>query len=240
VYELTRPSLRPGARVLDLGAGQGYFSRLAGEYLRTEVGVDPSTVLSACDLVPEQFRYSGVDCRPIDASGMLPYPDAWFDVVCSLEVIEHVEDQFSFLREAQRVLRPGGTLVLSTPNVLNMNSRWRYLHSGFTQLFDPLPLDHRDVVHTSGHIHPLSLYYLGYGLKAAGFQQVAFHYDHVKRSAVLQMVLFSPLMLLGRLGFRLRMRRKRPKEMQENREFIRAMNSMSTLTSRSVIVAARK
>jgi len=240
VFELALPHLVAGSRVLDLGAGEGYFSRMVGEYLRNEAGVAPSTVLAACDVVPGQFRYDDVRCDPLDHSGRLPYAAGEFDLVCSLEVIEHVEDQFAFLREAYRVLKPGGTFIASTPNVLNMNSRWRYLHSGFAQLFDPLPLGSRDVVHTSGHIHPVSYYYLAYALRAAGFHRVAVQYDHFKRSAVSQLILFGPLMLLGRLGFRIRMGRKRRREMQQNRAFVTEMNSLGMLTSRSVVVVGEK
>lgn len=239
VFELTRPHLAAGARVLDLGAGEGYFSSVVGSYLEKQ-GMDPAAVLSACDAVPEQYRYAAVHCDALSADGRLPYADAIFHLVCSLEVIEHVEDQFHFLREAYRVLRPGGTFVLSTPNVLNMNSRWRMLHSGFAQLFDPLPLDTHDVVHTSGHIHPLSYYYLAFALRRAGFQSVSVHFDRFKRSALVPLVLLGVPLLVGRAGFLLRMRRKRPRELAQNREVVADMNSVAMLTSRSIIVVARK
>lgn len=239
VLELARPFLTSGARVLDLGAGEGYFSAMAGKYL-LEQGLDPARILAACDAVPAQFRYEAVRCDPLGEDGRLPYGNDTFDLVCSLEVIEHVEDQFSFVREAHRVLRPGGTLIASTPNVLNMNSRWRTLHSGFAQLFDPLPLDEHDVVHTSGHIHPVSYYYLAYALRRAGFNSVSAHFDRFKRSALLPLALFGLPMLLGHAGFLLRMRRKRAKELRQNRQTVRAMSSFAMLTSRSIIVVAVK
>lgn len=239
VLALATPYLRSGSRVLDLGAGEGYFSSMVGAHLR-RLDLEPATVLSACDVVPEQFRYDGVRCEPIGSDGRLPWDAETFDLVCSLEVIEHVEDQFGFLREAYRVLKPGGTLIVSTPNVLNMNSRWRTLHSGFAVLFDPLPLSTRDVVHTSGHIHPVSYYYLAFAMRAARFRSVAAHYDRFKRSALFQLVLLSPLLALGRLGFILRMRRKRPQEMRENEDLLAPVNSFGMLTSRSVIAVATK
>jgi SAM-dependent methyltransferase len=239
VLELARPHLSAGARVLDLGAGEGYFSAMAGRYLEDR-GLEPARVLSACDAVPAQYRYEAVRCDPLGEGGRLPYRDDTFDLVCSLEVIEHVEDQFRFLREAHRVLKSGGTLIASTPNVLSMNSRWRTLHSGFAQLFDPLPLDEHDVVHTSGHIHPVSYYYLAYALRRAGFTAVSGHFDRFKRSALLPLALFGLPMLLGHAGFLLRMRRKRPKELRQNRQMVRTMNSLAMLTSRSIIVVALK
>jgi SAM-dependent methyltransferase len=240
VLTLAAPHVVPGARVLDLGAGEGYFSRLLGEMVRARHGCEPGEIIRACDAVPEQFRYDAVTCDAVEEEGRLPYADAGFDLVCSLEVIEHVEDQFGFMREAHRVLKTGGTLLLSTPNVLNMNSRWRYLHSGFAQLFDPLPMDQRDIVHTSGHIHPVSYYYLAYAAHAAGFRQIAVHFDHFKRSAVVQLLVFGPAMLLGRIGFLLRMRRKRARALADNKDVVSAMNSVAMLTARSVILAAKK
>jgi SAM-dependent methyltransferase len=237
VFELARPHLAAGVRVLDLGAGEGYFSSVVGAWLETR-GLEPARILSACDAVPDQYRYEAVPCDPLGAEGRLPYPDGTFDLVCSLEVIEHVEDQFRFLREAYRVLKPGGTFIASTPNVLNMNSRWRMLHSGFAQLFDPLPLDTHDVVHTSGHIHPVSYYYLAYALRRAGFASVSGHFDRFKRSALLPMALFGLPMLLGHAAFLLRMRRKRARELRQNRAAVRTMNSFAMLTSRSIIVVA--
>jgi ubiquinone/menaquinone biosynthesis C-methylase UbiE len=240
LLELTRPWLAPGRRVLDLGAGEGYFAELIGRHVRDALKLEPAAVLSACDAVPAQFRYPDVSCDAVDSSGRLPYGDGTFDVVCSLEVIEHIEDQFGFLREAFRVLKPGGVALVSTPNVLNMNSRWRYLHSGFAQLFNPLQLDSADRVHTSGHIHPVSYYYLAFAMRTAGFEETVVHHDQFKRSAVFQLLLFGLPMLLGRLGFLVRMRRKHRREMDQNRELVATMNSFAMLTSRSVILEGRK
>lgn len=226
--------------MLDVGAGEGYFARVVGEYLAATTGAPPRTALSACDVTPEIFRYQGVSCDRIDEGGRLPYPDASFDVVCSLEVIEHVEDQFAYCRELLRVAKPGGTIVLSTPNVLNMNSRLRILHSGFATLFNPLLLSSVDVVHTSGHIHPVSFYYIAYALRRAGASRIGVTFDRTKRSAVGLLVLFSPLVLLGNLGFRLKLRRKQRQVVRENAEWLGMMRSVGMLTSRSVVVQATK
>jgi len=157
VFSLVLPHLRAGARIVDVGAGEGYFSKMVGDRLQTEKGLAPESVLAACDLFPEFFRYSGIRCDPINPDGSLPYPDASFDVACSLEVIEHIKDQFAFARELHRIVKPGGVAIVSTPNVLNLNSRVRYLHSGFTVLFDPLPLSSDDPRHTAGHINPVHM-----------------------------------------------------------------------------------
>jgi hypothetical protein len=84
VFALVLPHLRAGARIVDVGAGEGYFSKMVGDRVAAELGRAPDSVLSACDLFPEYFRYAGVMCDPINADGTLPYADDSFDVVCSL------------------------------------------------------------------------------------------------------------------------------------------------------------
>jgi SAM-dependent methyltransferase len=235
VLDLVLPLVGAGTRVLDVGAGEGYFSQLLGEHVATRFGVAPADVVHACDVHPEYFRYAKVPCAPIDPSGRLPYDDATFDVVCSLEVIEHVEDQFHFCRELLRVLRPGGTAIVSTPNVLNVNSRWRTLHSGFAVLFDPLPQSEVDVVHTSGHIHPIGWYYLALMLRRAGARTLRLEFDRHKRSAHLLRALLWPVLVLGQLGFRRQLARKKPGVLRENAEILRELNGTGMLTARSVI-----
>ena len=53
----------PARGSLDVGAGEGYFSKMVGDRVQAELGQAPATVLAACDLFPEFFRYSGVAVR---------------------------------------------------------------------------------------------------------------------------------------------------------------------------------
>lgn len=240
VFALVAGLLRRDSRVVDIGAGEGYFSMMVGDEVSRRFGVAPDQVVCACDVFPALFRYPAVRCAQIDDDGRLPYDDAAFDIACSLEVVEHVEDQFRFAREIHRVLRPGGIAIISTPNVLNMNSRLRQLHSGFAVLFDPLLLSSTDPVHTSGHIHPVSYYYLAYQLRRAGFTSVEPQCDRFKTSAMVLLAICGAFVLVGNALFRARLRRKRPQGEAENRSLLAAMNSREMLTSRSVIAVATK
>ncbi|MCB9554160.1 MAG: class I SAM-dependent methyltransferase [Myxococcales bacterium] len=91
-----------GRAALDLGARDGHQTRwLRGRgYTVTSVDVDP------------QFP----ECLAVDANAPLPFPDAAFDLVWSSEVIEHLEDPAASLAELRRVTRPGGDIILTTPN----------------------------------------------------------------------------------------------------------------------------
>jgi SAM-dependent methyltransferase len=238
VFSLVQPHLERGARILDAGAGEGFFSKKMGDYLEAQgKSLDQ---LAACDLFPQAFRYTGIVCEGVSLDGRFPYDDASFDIVCSLEVIEHIEDQFHFTRELYRILKPGGLAIISTPNVLNINSRLRTLRSGFPVLFDPLPLSTNDPVHTSGHINPVSYYYLSYMLSRAGFRTIAPYYDRAKNSARALLALSGWYISLGNWLFNRRLRSKNSLAYRENTDTLKAMNSIAMLTSRSIIAAATK
>ena len=240
VLALVRPMLKPGIRVADIGAGEGFFSQLVGQHLESSLGIQPSKVLSACDIFPEYFRYGAIACDTIAPDGRLPYDDASIDIACSLEVVEHVEDQFAFARELFRILRPGGVAILSTPNILNINSRWRNLHSGFAVLFDPLLLSSADPVHTSGHINPVSYYYLAYQLTRAGFTSTSVDYDRFKTSARFLVALCAPVIWVGNRLFKRRLNARKPDVAVENAPILSAMWSLKMLTSRSIISISHK
>ncbi len=105
-----------GRDVLDVACGEGYGSAaLARAGARSLVGVDVDPV--ACAYARRKY---GIDARPGDAAA-LPFPAAAFDLVVSFETVEHVPEPARFLDECARVLRPGGALVISTPNVAVYN-----------------------------------------------------------------------------------------------------------------------
>ena len=75
----------------------------------------------------------------VDLTAGLPHGDSRFDVVYSLEVIEHVEAHRRFIAEAARVLTVGGRLILTTPNLHRLGSRFRFLLTGLHQTKRELP-----------------------------------------------------------------------------------------------------
>jgi SAM-dependent methyltransferase len=105
-----------GKTVLDCGAGEGYGPALLAERARSVVGLDYSheTVTYADRKYGEAGNLHFVQ----GDAGRLPFADDSFDLVCSFQVLEHLDDAAGFLFETRRVLRPGGELVLTTPNRL--------------------------------------------------------------------------------------------------------------------------
>ncbi|MBD3672077.1 MAG: class I SAM-dependent methyltransferase [Planctomycetaceae bacterium] len=116
-------------KVLDLGAGEGAFSQKLD---------DAGYEVAACDLFPEMFRYSKVECRKADLHEPLPYDDGEFDLVIAVEVMEHLENHLRLFKDISRILKPGGTFMFSTPNIMSLKSRMRFLFSGFFYSHGPL------------------------------------------------------------------------------------------------------
>jgi methionine biosynthesis protein MetW len=109
LYE-TRVS--PGADCLDVGCGDGRTSGLwLREHAASYVGVDVS------EPAVHEARRLGLDARPITDASELPFSDKSFDVVVCIEVLEHLFQPFDAAVEIRRVLRPGGLLIASVPNV---------------------------------------------------------------------------------------------------------------------------
>jgi SAM-dependent methyltransferase/glycosyltransferase involved in cell wall biosynthesis len=137
LHRLTLPHLRRHLpvsrkrppRVLDLGAGSGGMSRLMHA---TGYRVE------ACDLEPSLFQYRAVACLRADLTDRLPYDDSSFDGVVCVEVLEHIDGHERLFQEVERVLKPGGVFLFTTPNVMSIKSRLSFLWTGFEHSFYPL------------------------------------------------------------------------------------------------------
>ncbi len=100
-----------GRVVLEAGSGEGYGANMIAEVAARVIGLDYDA--SAVDHV--RAAYPRVEMIQGNLAE-LPFEDASVDVVVNFQVIEHLWDQAQFLRECLRVLRPGGALLISTPN----------------------------------------------------------------------------------------------------------------------------
>ena len=149
----------PKGHVLDVGSG-GLAKKLAS------IGHQAS----ACDCLPGQdWAHAGtVHYTECDLADGLPYPDASFEYIVCLEVIEHVENPMALCRELRRVLRPGGRLFISTPNILNLRSRVKFLLDGSFLFFNYPPIEwEAKEGRPSVHVCPIRYHELEYYLYKA-------------------------------------------------------------------------
>ncbi len=155
---------RPRGRALDAPSGPG---RLA-EALR-QLGWS----VVAGDLDAPGFRAEQVPFCTLDLEARLPFADGSFDLVHCGDGIEHLENPFALLRELARLLAPDGSLVVATPNYLNVERRLGFLLSG--SLAKPpqrAPRYYAGERHDRGHINPLTLTRLAYMAENAGLELV--------------------------------------------------------------------
>jgi len=117
-----------GTACLDVGCGRANsYAPALGECAGSYVGVDVSPV------AVEAAQAAGLDARLITDAGELPFPDASFDHVVCVEVLEHLFAPHDAVAEMRRVLRPGGRLVASVPNA----AYWRLRANLLVGLWNP-------------------------------------------------------------------------------------------------------
>jgi SAM-dependent methyltransferase len=107
--------------VLDFGCGAGEGTAAMAPHTTSILGVDV-----AADAIEHARAHNpgpNVSYETID--DVVPRPGGSFDVVCSFQVLEHVADPDAYLAEARRLLRPGGVLLLATPDRRTRLLRWQ-------------------------------------------------------------------------------------------------------------------
>lgn len=132
--------LRKNDRVLDLGCANGQHTLRAAPRVRAIVGMDYDERLLAVARADAARR--GVKNATFQTGNVeerLPFPDASFDVILFLDVLEHLRQRDTAMREAHRVLRRGGKLLLAVPN---SETSWKRLQEsvGLSSFSDP---DHK-------------------------------------------------------------------------------------------------
>ena len=176
----------------------------------------------------------------IDLTRGLPYPDESFDLVCLTEVIEHLENHRAAIAELARVLKPGGWLILTTPNIMRLDSRLAFLLSGLHKakrrnmpLDTPLEDAHRY------HNYPITFPLLYYFLRAHGLEIERFGRSRIKAIGYVLYALLYPI-VAANTAFRLIRRERQNQSRELNRGLMRWMLDRRVLMEDNLIIRARK
>ena len=154
--------------------------------------------------------------RGVDLLKGFPYAAESFDIVLLVEVIEHLENHRVAIGEVTRVLKPEGVLILTTPNIMRLNSRLHFFLTGhhktkrrFIPFDTPLSEAHQY------HNYPIDLPIFYYLLKQNGLEIERVGKSRIKTFSWLLFFLFAPLVTIYTFYF-LYLREKDEKQRREN------------------------
>jgi 2-polyprenyl-6-hydroxyphenyl methylase/3-demethylubiquinone-9 3-methyltransferase len=145
-----------GKTVADIGCGGGLLAEELARLGASVIGVDPSA--PSLETARAHARAAGlaIDYRP-GSGEQLPVPDAWADIACCADVLEHVSDVAAVLRETARILKPGGLYLYDT---INRTPLSRLIVIKLSQDWGPTAWAPRDLHHYSQFITPAELHAL--------------------------------------------------------------------------------
>lgn len=183
VIELLRAM--PSGKLLDAPSGEGALGqRLRGDYDLVCVDIDENF-----------FKLKGVPFHRVDLNDTLPFEDETFDYITSVEGIEHLENPFKCIREFARVLKPDGTLILTTPNIMSIKSRTRFFLYSYHDFFRFITLEgeyrHSQTEYEHQHINPMTFQELRYALNKAGLSVSSIHTNRYVKAK--RLGIFYPL-----------------------------------------------
>lgn len=211
-------------KVLDIPSGAGAFTN---RLLQQNIEVHSADIENIMMVENKNFREADMNKR-------LPYEDNTFCAVVCIDGIEHIERPFDFVRECYRVLKPGGHLIISTPNISSIRSRWRWFWTGHHNKckaplneISPTPLH---------HINMISYPEIRYLLHTNKFEISQVATNRVKGISYAYGV-FAPVSYLF-TNFVYGKEEKAPEQKEKNKEILQKSFSKPLLFGETMIVKA--
>lgn len=201
IYERVEKILgpMPRGRLLDIPTGEGALAlRLKNIGFKVICG----------DLYPQIFKLEDVENRKVNLDARLPFEDAEFDQIVCVEGLEHIENPANAMREFARLLKHNGTLIVSVPNIMNIEERLKWLFNGYTSHFKPLsklalediPKEFAGVEEIVLHVNPIGYSEVRYLLEKNGFVIEQVFDDKPKRNSWAYLPLVAAMRLFSRFS----------------------------------------
>ena len=153
-----------GKSVLDIGIGEGFFSRLCLQKKAKTISLD------FADPMIQYHKENNPDFTLVQADAQyLPFKNESFDILLALDVIEHLPSPPDFLNEVNRVLRKGGRLILITPNTGNIIEETLKIPFRVLSKFLPIKMRKKDIDHCT-HMKEFSVQELRLLLRKSNFK----------------------------------------------------------------------
>ncbi|MGQ0828091.1 MAG: class I SAM-dependent methyltransferase [Bacteroidota bacterium] len=184
--------------VVDLPAGNGITSKIIK---------DLGGIPIAYDLFPEYFKMEGIKCERANVLDKIPLENNAVDFVLCQEGIEHFSDQFKALQEFNRILKPNGSLIITTPNYSNLRARLSYFLSESERFNSIMPPNEIDSIWMSnkaitneiyfGHVFLIGIQKLRVLAKLAGFKIKHIQFTRLKTTSLFLLPFAYPFIFLS-------------------------------------------
>lgn len=176
----------------------------------------------------------------VDLRNGLPYEDESFDIVLLVEVLEHISCHDDIIRELSRILKPGGILILTTPNVMRLNSRVHFLLTGYHKTKRRfIPFETQLAEAHKYHNFPIDFPVLYYFAKQNGLNLEALGHSKVKAySRFLLALLWLPVSIYS--WYTLYVREHSGAQTKENLKLLRWLCHPRILTEDNLALRFRK
>ncbi|MCL0061594.1 class I SAM-dependent methyltransferase [Thermodesulfovibrionales bacterium] len=142
-------------RILDIGCGEGHLLRRLKDKFEELYGLDiaPSRLREAEQKVKELYPSDISKFKFVEGNTdeRLPFSDDYFDVITCIAVMEHVYDIFFLVKEAHRILKPGGYIIAEVPNIAYLKYRISFLLGKLPATSSPH--NWKEIGWDGGHIH---------------------------------------------------------------------------------------
>lgn len=181
--------------VIDVPAGTGITSTSL---------LNCGAKVEAFDLFPAFFKENRITCNYCDLTESLPLADNYADYIICQEGIEHFSDQIKVLKEINRVLKPNGILLITTPNYSNIKAKLSYLFAESEYVGKLMPPNELDDVWYSedgsnkiyyGHLFLIGIQKLRVFSKMANFSIKEIHSVRANMLSTILLPLFYPLII---------------------------------------------
>lgn len=221
-------------KIIEFGAGSGAFSTELRDVLNQR---QIKYEIDCYDIEPEQINKNdslGFKCDYLDAQKKFTFAKK-YDIIISVELIEHIENPFHFVRELAKISEMNGLLVLTTPNVLSLSSRFRYFCSGCVDYFRR---PYNEYWLNMGHLNPINPIQLIYLLRKNGFKVL----DLFSNKAVFFSKLLLPLVPILYLYsyFHFVLREKGIGQKKRNKNLLEYIFSLDMLLGKIIIFKIQK
>lgn len=179
-------------KLLDMPAGNGLFA----EKMRSK-----GFLVTAADINEERPDYAYVDMEKA-----LPFTSDSFDFITCMEGVEHVINPTGLISEMSRVVKKGGYVVITMPNVQNLYSRLSFLFTGSFYQFDPDLTKHPGGrLIDRGHVSPISYLQMNYIFIDCGLRPAMIKGNKWKKKIL--MPIYLPIALISLLFYQLKARK---------------------------------